>query len=350
MDEHAVRLMLEGGGGAAGRLLRAGLWFPGRVYGAAMRLRAAAYRRGWLPSERLPVPVVSVGNLTAGGSGKTPFTIMLVRELAARGWRPGVLLRGYRRDAEGISDEGVLYSRLVPGTVVRANPDRLAAARSAMAGGASILVLDDGFQHLRLRRDMDIVLVDATAPWGGGNCLPGGLLREPKAALSRARAVILTRSDQADRGKALELRREIGALAPAAAFFEARHRPARLYRLDGAKLAWESLRAREAAALSGIARPEAFRRTLADLGARVVLAFSRGDHRSFGREYLARALAEAERRGIPLIITEKDYGKKIFREIADNKAKGGKNIWVLGVDLEVEGLDGLLGQLELAVK
>ncbi|MDR1519010.1 MAG: tetraacyldisaccharide 4'-kinase [Planctomycetota bacterium] len=349
MDEHALRRILEGGGGRFGAALRAGLWLPGKLYGFAMALRFAAYRRGWLASVRPPLPLVSVGNLTAGGSGKTPTVMLLARELAARGRRPGILLRGYRPDAAGRSDEEELYRRLCPGIVVRAGKDRLAQAGLARADGADVLLLDDGFQHFRLARNLDLALVDATSPWGGGNCLPGGLLREFPAALARAGVVLITRSDQRDPAFIRELRGEVARLAPKARIFAARHRPIRLYRLGGDELTLEALRGREVAALSGIARPEAFHATLAGLGAKVVLSFVGADHADFGREYVARAIAAADQRGAPLILTEKDAGKNVFAEMADINSGWKKNLWVLGVVQEIDSLPELLEMVEKAI-
>ncbi len=339
MDEHSLRRLLEGGGGWPGALLRAALWLPGRAYGGLMRLRRAAYAAGLLKSCRPPVPVVSVGNLTAGGSGKTPFTAMLARDLAARGQKPAILLRGYRQSGDGQSDEAGLYRRLCPEALVEVGADRRASAERAVRAGATVLLLDDGFQHLKLRRDLDIVLVDATSPWGGGNCLPGGLLREPRRALAAAGAVILTRSDQQEATAIENLRAEIAALAPAAPVFLARHRPARLERLDGTGLPLDWLRDRKVLAVSGIARPEAFAATLAGLGARVVGELAGRDHAHFDSGFPKLAAARAAELGAVPVTTEKDRAKQIFSELADNMNMGA--FLVLGVDMAVDGAEAL---------
>lgn len=357
MDEHAIRKILEGGGGGAGALLRAGLWAPGKAYGLAMRWRRAAYRQGFLHSFRSPLPVISIGNLTAGGSGKTPFTVMVARRLAQSGKRPAVLLRGYRQSADGLSDEAALYEKLCPGLIVQAGSDRVAGAARAEARGADVLLMDDGFQHLRLVRDLDIILVDATSPWGGGNTIPGGLLREPKSALRVAGAVVVTRSDQVDAATLAATLEEIRRLAPEAMLLTARHRPARLASLGGDSLPMETLRGRAVVALSGIARPEAFHRTLAELGANVASAFSGRDHDDFDGDFLARALEAAENCGAVVVTTEKDRVKKIFASMADNNPVDNvtmrvcnnnvkDRIWVLGIEQETEGEEGLLQLIE----
>lgn len=345
MDEHAVRRILEGGGGLAGKLIRGGLWFPGAVYGGLMQLRRAAYLTGLLDSSRATLPVISVGNLTAGGSGKTPFVVMLARMLSARGIRPGILLRGYRRSGEGQSDEEALYRLACPDAVVVANPDRVEGAALAAGAGAEALLLDDGFQHLRLKRDLDIVLVDASSPWGGGMPFPAGLLREPRSALAKANLVVVTRSDQRPSEFIGRLRDEIRALAPAAPILAARHRPSGARRLDGTAPPPEALAGKKVVALSGIARPEAFHLTLAGLGAEVVATFAQNDHRHFDLPYLRDVLAEARKADAIVVTTEKDGVKTIFSQLSDNIGVDNSNVWILEVRQEVddpETLDRLL--------
>src|SRR5215208_3969363 len=188
----------------------------GIIYGAVARARARLYRSGFLKAERAGVPVVSVGNLTAGGTGKTPLVEWAARALAREGLRACVLTRGYGRADESrrvVASDGarvlaevaecgdeprLLAERLLGAAAVVCDRDRVAAARWARAElGAEVFVLDDGFQHLRLARDLDIVTLDATAPWGGGHMLPRGRLREPVSGLARADCVVITRAEQA---------------------------------------------------------------------------------------------------------------------------------------------------------
>lgn len=335
MNEHWIREMLEGGGGAGGGTLRALLYVPGKVYGLVMRARRALYEWGILPSAAASVPVISVGNITAGGSGKTPMTAFLANHFLSAGKKPAILLRGYRAAEGAASDEAVLYADICPGALVEVGGDRVASAARAVAAGAEVLLMDDGFQHLRLRRGLDIVLIDATAPWGGGNCLPGGLLREPLSALARVRAVVITRADQVAAEELAALRACVEARAPVAAVFTACHRPVRLREVGGgggASLSPERLRGREVVVLSGIARPEAFAKTLSSLGAVVVASFTENDHRAFSEETVRGAFG----RGAPVVTTEKDWARGIVVPAS------GAPLWVLGVALEVEGGERLL--------
>src|ERR1043165_5103181 len=188
----------------------------GTLYGALVRTRLRLYRSGFLKSEKVGSPVISVGNITAGGTGKTPLVEWVARALAGEGRRACVLTRGYGRADErrrGVASDGervlaefeecgdeprLLAERLLGAASVICDRDRVAAARWAREHlGADAFVLDDGFQHLRIARDLDIVTLDATAPWGGGHLLPRGRLREPPSSLARADCIVVTRAELA---------------------------------------------------------------------------------------------------------------------------------------------------------
>jgi tetraacyldisaccharide 4'-kinase len=184
--------------------LRALLWPFAVAYEGVVRTRASLYRRGVFRAQRLDGTVISVGNLTVGGTGKTPMVLWLAERLATEGHRPAILTRGYRGNAQGdasglpTSDEvALLRERLGARAQLGVGKDRYASGRTLERHGAQWFILDDGFQHLALGRDADIVLVDATDPFGGGRLLPAGRLREPKTALGRADVVVITRSEHA---------------------------------------------------------------------------------------------------------------------------------------------------------
>lgn len=306
-----LRLARRGG---ALELLR----LPAAVFAGLARLRAAGYERGWLASAAAPVPVVSVGNLSAGGTGKTPCVAFLARELQRRGWRPGILSRGYRapRGAPArANDEARWFDAALEGVEHVQDPDRLAGAYALAQRGVDVILLDDGFQHRRLRRDLDLVLIDATRPWGlppppaGGApvraCLPRGLLRESPAALARADALVLTRVDQAEAGALEALRSELARCAPGRPILLASHRAVHLSGPDGVPLALDELAGREVELVSALGNPEAFQRSVEDLGARVREHHVFPDH----HEYTAADLARAGTGGRWLVTSEKDAVK-----------------------------------------
>lgn len=335
-------------GGAASALLRTALRLASWAYGTAVAARRAAYRVRLLPRITIPCRVVSVGNLTAGGTGKTPCVIFLARLLRDRGWRPAVLLRGYGRtggagllvasSGQGLlvppaeaGDEASLLAQALPGVPIILGADRVWAATLALSNyGADLCILDDGYQHLRLRRDLDILLVDAQSPLGGGALLPRGLLRERPEAAGRADLVILTRTDQARNLDWVE--EGIRRLNRRAPLLRAVHRPVALLRLgDRAVLEPSALAGQAVAALSAIGNPEAFEATLRGLGASVAAAFRFPDHHRFRDEDLERAGREARGAGAALLVTT---AKDRARENLPARA-GGLPVAVLEVEFTV---------------
>lgn len=294
------------------------------IFGAAAGLRRNLYGRGVLRSVAAPIPVVSVGNLAVGGAGKTPVTIHLVHELQRRGLRVAVLSRGYGGsgrgarvvsrgegsllDAADAGDEPVLIARRCPGALVLVGADRAELATIAAKDlGAEIAVLDDGFQHLRLQRDLDIVVLDGAAPFGNGRLLPRGPLREGKEALGRAHLGWIAKCDEGRsvdvEGAAREVEARIG-LPPV----RSRYRVSRLLSADlQRELPVDSLEGSSVLLLAGLARPDSFRRTLQRAGARVVAEVLFPDHHAFRPREIEGVLARARIVGVDRICcTEKD--------------------------------------------
>lgn len=236
-------------------------------YGAAVQWRNSVFDRGWYRVHRAGVPVVSVGNLTTGGTGKTPLVAWLVQRLEQLGASPAILSRGYRAVDAHANDEKLVLDRLCPGVPHIQNPDRVAGAATALADGVcNLLVLDDGFQHRRLHRDLDLVLIDALNPWGYGQLLPRGLLREPISSLRRAGVVVITRADQAD-AAALQAIRDVITRHTPAPIAEAAFVPTRLVNAAGDTAPLSLLHQKRIGACCGIGNPQAFLRTLTALGA-----------------------------------------------------------------------------------
>lgn len=282
------------------RLARALLVPVAGLWTAAMRLRELAYRRGWLETRQLPLPSVAVGNLTVGGSGKTPLAGWIAAQLVARGCRPGILLR----DVGG--DEALVHREAVPGAIVVPDSDRLRGAVGALAAGADVLVLDDAFQRLDVARDLNVCVVSAEATRAVRWPLPAGPWREGWRALERADLVIVTRK-RADAGTAArladQLRHRTGAAVGVAHLALTSLRGM----VSGKEYPLAELMGRRVVAASAIADPASFVAQVKQAGAQVQVATWK-DHHAFRDEDLAW-LAHAARRADHLVVTAKDAVK-----------------------------------------
>jgi tetraacyldisaccharide 4'-kinase len=282
------------------RLARLALLPVSGLWRAVMAGRGMAYRRGWFPVHDLPLPTVAVGNLTVGGSGKTPIAIWIARHYQARGLRPGILLRGYG------SDEALVHEHAVPGAVVIPDPDRVAGAERALANGAQVLVLDDAYQRLDVRRDLNVAVVSAETSRAVRWSLPAGPWREPWEAITRADAVIVTRkraTADAARAMAEEVRRQVpGPVAVAHLGLGTLEGL-----VSGTRRSAEELAGKRVVAASGIADPDAFVAQVKGAGAAVQVATWK-DHHDYRDEDVAW-LAHAARRADHVVITQKDAVK-----------------------------------------
>ncbi len=294
------------------------------LYEKAVSLRAGLYASGRFASRPLPRPSISVGNLTFGGTGKTPFVEFLARRLRFEGWRPAILSRGYGRESRGVvvvgagdgalvtpeqgGDEPVAMARALSGVLVVVGERRADAARRAADLGADLLILDDGFQHLAVRRDVNLLLLDARDPFGGGRLPPSGRLREPIAAARRADAFVFTRVDRAAPHPAVI--EALGRIHPDAPVFHARIRPADLRDESGSPIGTEALSERRHVAVCGVANPAEFAATLAEMGLAPEERLVFRDHQRYGPRQIARIRETAERAGASFVVTtEKDAVK-----------------------------------------
>ena len=284
------------------RLTRLSLLPPAAMYRAAMAVRARAYQVGLLARSEVPVPVVSVGNLTVGGSGKTPICNWIARYYADRGLQAAICLRGYG------GDEGKVHRRLAPSAIVVENPDRVAGALEATANGAEVVVLDDAFQRLDIVRDLNIALVSAESsravPW----TLPAGPWREGLKALRRADFVVVTRK-RADFQSAEVVAERMER--------KSRSRPVAIARLgitgftgllSGDAVPVGSLDGANLLAAAGVADPYSFVSQCKELGARKVRMLPLDDHHEFTERDMAR-MVQAMRRVDYVVVTEKDAVK-----------------------------------------
>jgi tetraacyldisaccharide 4'-kinase len=285
------------------RPIAAVLWPLSLVYGAAAQLRAWLYTRGWLKQKHLNGPVISVGNLTTGGTGKTPMVIWLAEKFLAEGKRVGILSRGYRGSG-GTSDEIELMKHRLQGRVLfGVGKDRYAEGRHLEASGVDVFILDDGFQYLPLARDADVVLVDSTRPLRKESVLPAGRLREPASALNRAQLVVFTRTEHS-KPTACALQK-----FPQSAIYPSTTRLLG-FRRHGSGDRLEPLRGPVPGpffAFCGIGNPDAFFNDLERWG--VVLAGRQAfrDHHRYTKSEAQRLEGAAEAAGAKaLVTTEKD--------------------------------------------
>ncbi|MFU8818142.1 MAG: tetraacyldisaccharide 4'-kinase [Desulfurivibrio sp.] len=316
-------------------LFAVGLLFS-PLYTLLMHLRAWLYRHNLLRQQKMAVPVISVGNLTMGGTGKTPLVIHIARLLGAMGLKPAVLSRGYGRKSSWVSadqvivvadgsedggllvgperagDEPVLLARSLPGVpVVVARQRTLSGGHAVKKLGAGSLLLDDGFQHLALARDLDLVLFSARDLPLGARVFPGGPLREPWSALGRADALVITGVDDGNREQVGQFRRFLQELLPATPCFIGEYLPVCL--LDGRSgksMALDRGRGKPWYGFAGIAQPRSFLETLQRVNFLVTGFRSFADHHPYTEADLAELTAAARERGAGgLITTEKDLVK-----------------------------------------
>ncbi len=295
------------------------------LYGAAVSARLAAYRRGLLPVRRAARPVLSVGNIAAGGTGKTPFVRWLAGELLQRGQRPSILTRGYGRKSRGTvvvsdgagavapvleaGDEASVLARALPSVPIVADGPRARAARAVetLAPATTIHLLDDGFSHVALDRGLDVVLIGAADPDAGGALLPAGRLREPLSSLARADFIVVTKTEQADASRAHEL---AARYAPGVPVYHAATRVLGIRDAAGRAVAAGDLPGATLIAVAGIAHPGSFFSTLAGLGIAPAASLAFPDHDPYGPAALGRIEKAAEEAGATAVVaTEKDAVK-----------------------------------------
>ncbi len=314
------------------------------AYGAAINARNYGFDRGWLQCHRALVPVVSVGNLTLGGTGKTPMVEWLARWFRSREVRVVILSRGYGHTG-GINDEGLVLEENLPDVPHLQNPDRVALAQAAVLELESeLIVLDDGFQHRRLARDLDVVLLDALDPFGLSQLCPRGLLREPVRSLRRAHVVVLSRADLVTDAQRPAIRAAAERCAGSLKWVEARHAPLELVDSQGHAFPLGELAQKSVVAFCGIGNPEGFRRSLLTLCDELIDFRVYPDH----HPYTSRDVSALERwvdaTGANLVLTTQKDSVKLRAA-----SLGSASLRALRIGLEItagrEIMDDVLARL-----
>jgi len=291
--------------------------------------------------------VVSIGNITTGGTGKTPLVAWLSNYFASKNHAVAILTRGYKLRGSDFSDEPAMLAKSSPGAMVIVNPDRVAGAKKAIEQGVYTMVMDDGFQHRRLFRDIDIVAIDATEPFGYGRLLPGGLLREPIKSLKRADCVVITRYNQTQPGNVSEICKTIKQINPEVRIAKAIHKPVKAKMRKEEVLDFDDLRGQKVFAFCGIGNPNAFFETLCELRLNIAGTKVYNDHHRYRQSDIEDIYEQAKYcRAEVVLTTEKDWtktallcGEKLDMPFA-----------YLEVELDfVEGAEEIAGLIEEAI-
>ena len=313
-----------------------------------MFLRLQAYKKGWLKTYCQNTPVISVGNLTVGGTGKTPVVDLLSRELQGRKIKPAILSRGYGRknnntqkrlrfcenkhaDPDLFGDEPYMLAMRNPEVPVYVDSSRIAAADSAEKNdNPDVLVLDDAFQHLAIHRDLNLLLIDAERVLGNGNLIPYGILREPASQWKRADAIIVTKANISSTDAVSEiLNKELKVTCPVFNFnFEARG----FYRLDGEdRQQIQHLAGKNLLTVSGIAQPDGFRKMLESLEGNLTGSLEFADHHDYSINDVHKILKkQVELKPDFIVTTEKDAVKlRQFSELSNS-------VWILEIGVHPE--------------
>lgn len=302
---YILSLMKDERRGPVAAVIKAALTVLSGFYSAGVRLVDLGYLSGLRKVYKAPVPVISVGNLTLGGTGKTPFTIFLTDLLLSMGRKPAVLTRGYGKD------EDRLLREELPDVPVFVGQDRVRGASAAVAAGCDVIVMDDGFQHRRLYRDLDIVLVDARALFGNAKLFPRGLLRERLSSLERADMFAATKTDRSDNEGRSRVKTYLGYLAHEKPVVFAAHAASFLSDITGAAYPAETLAGKKVLLVSGIADPGYFAAMAEALGADVVGRLDHPDHHRYTQGEIDVLPGECRRKNAEIILTTKKDHVKI---------------------------------------
>jgi len=334
---YMLSLMKDERGGFPAVVVKGVLRFLSWIYTAAVKIVDWAYRSGLRKEHKIAVPVVSVGNITLGGTGKTPFTVFLADHFLAVGRKPAVLARGYG------GDESRMLRNELPDAPVFEGQDRVRNARLAVSDGRDILILDDGFQHRRIGRDLNILMLDATAMFGNGSMFPRGILREPVSSLKRADIFVLAKTDRIDTGRMRDIVRELERLKPGKPVILTRHRASFLSDVTGAAYSTDSLRGKKVVLLSGIVDPDYFAFLVEKEGAVIVARCDHADHHRYTQLDIDRIRVQCIKKNAEaIVVTGKDHVKLKELDISSIEDK----LFILNIVIDiVEGKERLIAGL-----
>ncbi|MBM7556972.1 tetraacyldisaccharide 4'-kinase [Halanaerobacter jeridensis] len=371
IEEYLVQVIRKEKTGLIPGLILIVLTILAKIYRITVYIRRKSYDWGIKEGKSLDCTVISVGNITVGGTGKTPTVKKLALDLEAAGYNSVILSRGYKGDfddeigvvSDGNSitmspdeagDEPYLLARFLDSIPVIVGSKRQKTGKYAWARfKPDFIILDDGFQHWQVERDYDIVAIDAVHPFGEGELLPGGLLREPLSSLERADTVIITRADQVEEEKLAKIKAQIKEIKSKLKIISTKHQPTYLRNVTSNQCQAIDVQGSRVMAVSGIGNPRSFEMTLEELGANIVKKMRYQDHHSYNEDEINRLFTLATVHNVDKIITtEKDAVSMDNDLIELNNVD--IDVQALGIELEIlegaETWDSVLDELEEASK
>jgi tetraacyldisaccharide 4'-kinase len=307
-------------------------------YSAVLNTRNILYKNGVVKSTRLPIKVISIGNITTGGTGKTPLVEFMARNLLEKNKKVAILSRGYggndplQKNNDNVNDECIILRENLQDVPVFAGKDRVKnGERAIMDYDVDCLILDDGFQHLKLKRDLDIVVIDSLNPFGGENLIPRGSLREPLKSLGRADLFIISHCNQSREQNIKSIYTKLNHVNNDAPVCESIHRPVHIENItDGSILEPEWLNGKRIYGLSAIGNPESFTYTLKGLGADLIKHRKFHDHHNYNKEEIIDIISEAKLLNADaIVVTQKDIVKIRNMDIK------GFNILSLKIEIQI---------------
>ena len=322
MDQNYFRnLISEKDSSVSAKLIRFLLRVISVFYSLIIELRNIWFDWKILRSYKVDATVISIGNLTAGGTGKTPIVMWLCNLLAEKNIKTAIVSRGYKSKTGTLGDEAAMMVNNCPMAKITINNDRVSGAKKAIEKySVEAIVLDDAFQHRRIKRDMDIIAIDATCPFGFDRILPSGLLRESPKSLKRAQAVIITRTDQCDKNSLDKIENKIKAHNPNILIAHSVHKIVSAKRFKDEVISVEELKKKKSFAFCGIGNPESFSKSLINTGLEVVGEKFFNDHQDYTKESLKDVGVLAKDSGADILLTtQKDWVKiaLLARDVLD---------------------------------
>ena len=312
MNQQTYRNLISGRSkGLVPILIRLLLRIISLFYSIIVRTRNFLYNAQILKSNKVNALIICIGNITTGGTGKTPLVVWLCNFLHDKDIRTAILTRGYKAHKGKFSDEPAILAQSCPDCRILINSNRTESAQKAISQhNAQVLVMDDGFQHRKLHRNLNIVTIDSTCPFGYGKILPAGLLREPATAIKRAQAAIITRSDLVSETKLIQITEKIKKINPDIVIANAMHKPVCVKLIEKPKLDLEHLKTKRIFAFSGIGNPDGFLKTIKKLELNLIESKSYNDHYNYTQQDAEDIYQRAAYVNADLILsTQKDWTK-----------------------------------------